>query len=159
MEATKTFPDLLQNLFTFFHEKYGNRKVYEAFREGIPDQSKVVRLTIPDCPKWAKPAIFLTQLGENKKNTVLTLSVSAPQKGFNKDFSGALLAVYPSIENAHSLWLTPGDTVGGFSRVFSFREGDKVISALRIEVITKVHELFYSGDYIVEPFQFEEAIA
>ena len=160
MKATKIFSELLGDLFTFFHEKYGNNEVYEAFQNGSPNRSKVVRLTISDCPQWASPALILTQYGESSENITLMFSASAPKQGFNNDFCRGLLTVHSSLQNTHCLWLTPEDSLGGIIRVFEFQEGNEVISALRIEIITKAHELFYSGDYIVKRFHLkEEAMA
>ncbi len=160
MKYLKTMPDLLQDLFDFFQKKYGDGEPYEGRREGSPGNCKIMPFRILDCPQSVTPGMFLKSYGTNKDLLELVLTAHVPWPDYNRNFYGELLTVHASVNGTNALWIAPNDSIGGISNIMSFNSlGSKVLSALRLEVIIKTHELFFSGEYNVDRFKLSEKVS
>lgn len=143
MENKKNCDDLLQDLFEYFRKKYGNNKSYEVVSSD--EKHTVVKLAIPNSPAWAKPGLVLRQ---RESGIMLGLDYRVPEHGYTEDLD-VQLELHSSfnggnVKEGNCLWATPNDHMG-ISHIFTFT--NKELDALRIEILAKANELFYSGEY------------
>ena len=143
MKKEKVIANLIKDLFEIFRVKYGITIPYECTTNGW--EYNVCTLDIPNCDSFYSPALVL------QKTTAPNLQLVgiAPQAGYNEEIRGVLCEFNSSIGNSNFLWWTPEASVNGISRVLCFGHGsgNKELEALTIEMLSKAHELFYSGKY------------
>jgi hypothetical protein len=152
MKVHKTRIDLLEDLFSFFKEKYGADKEYEAYKYAH-DKCRVCNLIVLDCPTWARPALILKKWGTSKQEMELRLTLSAPSPGHNEEITGVILTIHASKGEGNNLYITADDHIGGGFHGKTLTKKTMVTNKLRSEIEEKTQELFNSGayDFIPQP--------
>jgi hypothetical protein len=150
MKTTKTHQQFLEDLFSFFKEKYSVSEGYEAYKYS-QEKYKVCPLTIPNCPDWASPALMLKNWEPGRDEMYLLLTLIAPSPGYNEEIGGITLTIYTSNKKGNNAWITLNNNVGGGNSGMRLAESDIETNDLCVEVEKKALELFATGVYDFVP--------
>lgn len=144
----KNNKDLLQDLFDFFKEKYGTGEQFDATHSGNYE-SKVIKLDIIHHfgRRWAEPALLLVSRGEDLR---LIFVAKSPYAGFNNELIGEIVEIDSTFQKSNTLWVHFNGVLGGISKVLVLsdqEDDDKELNAFQFELLSKLNELAYSGEY------------
>lgn len=154
----KNNKNLLSDLFNFFKEKYGKG---EAFNSTHSDgaKSKVIKLDIihHTGKRWAEPALLLFGDGDDLS---LIFSAKTPNVGYSNEVIGEIVVINSNFDNANTLWVEFRKTIGGVGGLLVLsdqHDDDKELSAFQFELLSKLNELAYSGNYQIT--QWDKSVA
>lgn len=140
----KNLSNLLEDVVSYFENKYGFTETFEVNGFNCNRHlGKIHVLKLKKQPERAELNLVLTE-------SSLRLLWSKPNNSSER-LSGEIIGVEIDIFGLQGvLIINPTSIVRG-SSCFMFKVEDKILWKLKIEFLSKLNELYYSGNYNLKP--------
>lgn len=146
MDKTNTLTDLVVDLFDFLVETYDIVAVQESHVKGNTLPTKLAKLFQDDTDALFSPCIVLLPTSRvSLELRVLKRTPSIETSSMGDDY----LKVCTTYKETNVLSVSSGEWLGGFPCLRM--TDDESLSKLRLTILNKIHELYYSGKYNTDP--------